>query len=60
MQWSPIPFHSKAKQPTSSEYDLSGSIPAELDNLTSLTVLGLWNNKLSGEQGILAIVFLRC
>ena len=48
-------MHSIAKQPTSSESSLSGSIPAELGNLTSLTVLRLWNNELSGEEGILAI-----
>ena len=42
------------------ESDLSGSIPAELGNLTSLTGLWLYNNKLSGEEGILAIVFEIC
>ena len=53
-------MHSIAKQPTSSESDLSGSIPAELGNLTSLTGLWLYNNKLSGDEGILAIVFEIC
>ncbi len=38
------------------ESDLSGSIPAELGNLTALTALLLQDNKLSGEEGILAIV----
>ena len=38
-----------------SKSDLSGSIPAELGNLTSLTSLWLEFNKLSGEEGILAI-----
>ncbi len=51
-----VRLHSIAKQPTSSESSLSGSIPAELGNLTSLTDLRLRDNKLSGEEGILAIV----
>ena len=42
------------------EYDLSGTIPAELGNLTSLTRLWLENNKLSGEEGILVIVYEFC
>ena len=43
-----------------SESDLSGSIPAELGNLTSLTDLWLRDNKLSGEAGILAIDWEIC
>lgn len=32
-----------------SDNNLTGSIPAELGNLSSLTVLNLWNNDLGGE-----------
>jgi len=53
-------LNSIAKQPTSSESDLSGSIPAELGNLTSLTALGLEDNKLSGDEDFLAIVSVIC
>ena len=42
------------------EPDLSGSIPVELGNLTSLTDLRLFYNKLSGEEGNLAIVWEIC
>jgi hypothetical protein len=48
-----VRLHSIAKQPTSSESDLLGSIPAELGNLTSLSKLDLSRNSLSGEKRIL-------
>jgi hypothetical protein len=56
VQHSHILYDSLLSECPVSESDLSGSIPAELGNLTSLTILWLQDNKLSGEEGILAIV----
>jgi hypothetical protein len=51
-----VRLHSIAKQPTSCESDLSGPIPADLGNLTSLSNLWLHNNQLSGDKHFLLMI----
>lgn len=49
LPWVPQPQHRPCIYVFDTNY--SGAIPPEIGRLSSLTVLSLWNNKLTGETG---------